>query len=99
MADAISESEVVAKQGRIWFVNAAPVSQEGWLDGRQLQRAVCWRRCVAATRALDSGDFDAMRPRRATSAIFSFETSTSQVAQRVLPLATAFPHARQTFCC
>jgi hypothetical protein len=98
MADAISEREALAKRGSIWFVNAASVSQEGWLDGCQFQRAVCCRRCVVASRALDSGVLEAIRPFFAISNIFSRDTSTAQAAQCVPPLATSFPHPRQMFC-
>jgi hypothetical protein len=73
------------------------VSQSGWLDGSHLPQAAAWRRCVAATLALASGDFEATRPRRATSSIRFFEIATAQLAQRALPFVTFFPHARQMF--
>jgi hypothetical protein len=98
MVDEISESEWLAKRGSIWFVNASLVSQVGCLDGCQLQRAIAWRRCVVASRALDSRVLEAIRPCSAISNIFLRDTSSAQAAQCVLPLATSFPHPRQMFC-
>jgi hypothetical protein len=75
---AISEFEDRAKSGAIFVVYVSSVSQSGWLDGSHLHRPAAWRRCVAATRALDSRDFEATRPRRAASSIRSLETATAQ---------------------
>ncbi len=94
--DRMADVEMSASNGWICCKNSSPVSQAGWLDASQDERAFAWRRSDSACFARASGLRAATRPIRAAFPSRSVAPSIAQFAQWFLSALMGLPHPPQT---
>jgi len=95
--DRMAAVEMFASCGWIFRENTSLVSQAGWLDASQDERAFACRRSDSECLARASELRAATRPIRAAFMRRSVAVATAQFAQWVRPSLIGFPQPRQRF--